>query len=72
MVWNSREDILNNCVVFVRSFHKDDAEILCTLLLQHIGTSGPGSNIISNHNRSKNGRRWYLELKGRFLTESHE
>ena len=45
-VWNSREDKLKNCVIFVGQYYKDDSGSLYTLLVQHVGTSGPGSNII--------------------------
>ena len=37
-VWNSREEKLNNCVIFMGPYYKYDAEILCTLLVQHVGT----------------------------------
>ena len=51
--------------------YKDDTESLYTLLVQHIGNSGNGSNIISKHKNSKNGRSYYLDLKGHFMTDSH-
>ena len=51
----------------MRKSYKDDAESLYTLLLQHVGTPGPGSHIIENHKNYKNGRRCYLGLK-----ESHD
>ena len=41
-------------------------------LVQHVGTSGPGSNNISNHNNTKNGRNLYLELEAHFLTMSND
>ena len=72
VVCNSREEKLNNCVIFVGQYYKDDSEILYILLVQHVGTSGPGSNIIANHMNSKDGRRFYLYLKGNFLTESYD
>ena len=48
-VWNSREDKLNNCVIFVETRSKYDAESLYTLLVQHVDTSGPVSSIIVKH-----------------------
>ena len=71
-VCNSIDEKLNNCVIFVGKYYKDDAESLYTILVKHFGTSGPGSNIIEKNNNYKNGRRCYLELKGHFLTESHD
>ena len=71
-VWNSREEKIKNCVIFVGKLYKDDTESLYTLLVQHIGTSGNGSNIISKHKNSTNGRRYYLDLKGHFMTDSHD
>ena len=62
---------MKNCVIFVWKSYKDDVETLYTLLVQHIGTSKPRSKIIAKHNNSKNGRHFYLDLKGDFLTESH-
>ena len=60
----------------VRSFQgqkfKEDSGALYDLLVQHVGTTGTGSNIISRHKSSKNGRKCYLELKGHFRTASHE
>ena len=32
-VWNSREEKLNNCVIFLVKSYKDDAEILYTILV---------------------------------------
>ena len=59
-----------NFVIFVGISYKDDAEILYALLVQPVGASGYGSNIIANNNISKNGRCFYLELKGCFITDS--
>ena len=72
VVWNSRDEKLKNCVIFVGQSYKDDAESVYTLLVQHVWTSGPGSNIISKQINYKNGRRCCLDLKGNFLTESHD
>ena len=72
MVWNSIEEKLNNCVIFVVKYYKDDAESLYTQIVQHVGTSEFGTNIIAKQNNSKHGRCYYLELKGNVLTESHE
>ena len=53
-------------------YYKDDAEIMYTIIFQHVGTSVIVSNIIEKHKISKNGRRCYLNLKGRFLIDSHD
>ena len=57
VVWNLREEKIKNCVIFVWQPQKDDAENQYTLIVQHIGNSGPRSNNTAKHNNSKNGRR---------------
>ena len=48
-VYSSRKEELNSFVIFVGQSYKADSEILWTLLVQHVGTSGPVSNIIAKH-----------------------
>ena len=71
-VWNSREEKIENCVIFVGQSYKDDYKILYTILVQHFCTSGPGWNIIANHNTSKNGWRCYLGLRGHSLKDPQD
>ena len=54
------------------NYYKNDAEILYTLLVKHIGISGRGSYIIAKQKNIKNGRHFYLDLMGHFLMESHD
>ena len=71
-VWKSREDKLNNCVIFVGNFYNKDSKILYNLLAERVVTSVPGSNIIAKHKSTKNGRHFYLDLNSNFLTKSHD
>ena len=55
--WPTREDKLHNCVEFVGQAFREDNETLYNLLVQYVGTDkGPGSNIVTRHKRSKNGK----------------
>ena len=42
MVLNWIEEKLNSCGKFVGKYYKDNAENMYTLLVQQIGTTGPG------------------------------
>ena len=52
-ICKSREEKQKIYVIFTGQDYKYDAEILYTLLVQHVVTSRPGSNIIENHKNSK-------------------
>ena len=70
--WNSCEKKLNFCVNLQGKAFNDDAETLYNLLVQYVGTYGTGNNTLSCHTRSKNGRKYYPEIKGHFKTETYE
>ena len=70
--WETREEKLKMCAAFQGQKFKEDSGALYDLLVQHVGTSGTGSNIIARHKSTKNGRQCYLELKGHFKTASYE
>ena len=70
-VWKSKEEKLKNCVIFVEKFYKYAAEIIYNLPVQHVSTSGPGSNIIAKYKNSNNGSSCYLDLNIHYITESH-
>ena len=42
------------------------------LLVQHIGTTGTGSNIVRKHQINKNGRSCYVEIKSHFQNASYK
>ena len=44
--WPTREDKLKHCIVLRSSRYKSDTESLYSLLVEHIGTSGCGSNLV--------------------------
>ena len=70
--WETREEKLKMCAAFQGQKFNEDSGALYDLLVQHVGTTGTGSNIISRQKSSKNGRKCYLELKGHFKTASYE
>ena len=44
VIWNSKEEKLNNCVIFVGQYYKEYSESLYTILVQHVHTLEPGLN----------------------------
>ena len=42
------------------------------MLVEHIGTTGWGSNLVIKHKRLKDGRRRYMELKSHFHNEAYK
>ena len=70
--WENREEKLKNCISYTGQKFKEDSETLYGLLVQYVGTSGTGSNIIARYKHSKNGRKCFMELKRHFQTESYE
>ena len=56
----------------MRQYYKDGYDMIYNVLVQHVCTSGPGSNIILYHKNIKNGNRCYLDLKVHFLINSHD
>ena len=72
VVWNSCEEKIIFCANLRRQAFNDDIETLYNVLVQYIGTSGTGSDIVSIHTRSNSGRKCYLEPKINFKTEAYE
>ena len=70
--WPSREEKLKFCIKLHGSRYKSDTEALYSLLVEHIGTVGCGSNLIIKHKRFKEGRRCYLELKSHFHNQAYK
>ena len=71
VAWNSCEENLKFCARLQGYAFKYDTETLYNIIVQYVGTSGIGSNTVSHHNRSKNGRNCYIEVKVHFKTESY-
>lgn len=71
VLWPTREDKLHNCLRFDGPIFKDDSESLYSLVVQHIGSTGVGSNIVNQYKISKNGRQCYIELKAHFHNTSY-
>ena len=70
--WPTREEKLKHCLVLAGSRYKSDTESLYSLLVEHIGTSGCGSNLVIKHKRFKDGRQCYQELKSHFHNEAYK
>ena len=70
--WPTREEKLKFCIKLHGSRYKSDTEALYSLLVEHIGTVGCGSNLIIKHKRFKEGRRCYLELKSHFHNQAYK
>ena len=70
--WNSCAQNPKFCASLKEHAFNDNAETLCNLLVQYVGTSGTGRNTVSHYTRSKNGFNFYLELKGNLKTKSYE
>ena len=51
--WPTREEKLKHCIVLRGSRYKSDTESLYSLLVEHIGTSGCGSNLVIKNKRWK-------------------
>ena len=69
--WPTREERIKMCIALTGQIFNEDSESLYNLLVQYVGTTGTGSNIITRHKNSKNGRKCYVELKNHFMTASY-
>ena len=65
-VYPTREEKLKACLSLQGSIFKEDSESLYSLLVQHIGSTGTGSNIIKKYKDNKNGRKCYMDIKFHF------
>ena len=70
--WPTREEKLKNCIVLRISRYKSDTESLYSLLVEHIRTSGCGSDLVIKHKRHKDGKQCYQELKSHFHNEAYK
>ena len=62
---------LKNYFIFIGETYIDDSSLIYDILVQHIGLTGTGSNIITKY-RGGNGGKCYLDLKNHFLTDFHD
>ena len=70
--WESIEVNLRDWICLYDQEFKKYAESLYNILVQYVGTIDVGGNIIARQNIYNNGRKYHLDLKGNFQTESHE
>ena len=52
--WPTREEKLRHCLKFNGPIYDDDNQSLYSFLVQHIGTTGVGSNIVNTYKSSRN------------------
>ena len=69
--WPTREERLKYCITLHGSHFKLDSGSLYFLLVEHIGTTGCSSNLISGHKQPKNGKLCYQELKSHFHNKAY-
>ena len=60
--WPTREDKLKFYIRLSGSRYKSDTESLYSLLVEHVGTTGCGSNLVIKHKRFKDDRRFQVPL----------
>ena len=70
--WPTCEEKLSFCIKLNGSYYKSNTESLYSLLVEHIGTTGCGSNLVIKHKRFKDSRRCYRELKSHFHNEAYK
>ena len=70
-LWSTREERLHNCLKFNGPLFEDDMESLYSFLVQHVGTTGVGSNIVNKYKSSQDGRACYVELKRHFQNATY-
>ena len=70
--WLTREKKLKHCIVLRGSRYKSNTDSLYSLLVERIGSSGCGSNLVIKHKRFKDGRHCYQELTLHFHNEAYK
>ena len=70
--WPTCEEKLRFYIKLSGSRYKSGMESQYSLLVEHIGTTGCGSNFVIKHKRFKDGRRCYMELKSLFHNEAYK
>ena len=70
--WPTCEEKLKFYIKLNGLRYKSDTESLYSLLVEHIGAVGRGSNLVVNHKGFKEGKRCYLELKSHFHNEAYK
>lgn len=71
-IYSSREEKLKACMQLYGTIFKEDSQAVYSLLVQHVGTTGTGSNIVRKHQTNKNGRSCYSEIKSHFQNASYK
>ena len=70
--WPTCEEKFSFCIKLNGSRYISDTESLYSLLVEHVGTTGCGSNLVIKHKRFKDGIRCYMERKSHFHNEAYK
>ena len=70
-VWVSRAERLKGCARHRGAAYRKDRETLYTLFIEHVGTTGVGSDVVNRYKRSKDGHSCYRDLNNHFKNESY-
>ena len=70
--WPTSEENLRSCIKLSGSCFKTGIKSVYSLLVEHIRTTGCGSNLVIKHKHFKDGRRCYIELKSHFHNEAYK
>ena len=69
--WTSRGEKLRNCASFQGSDYLTDCNSLYNLFVEHIGTTGAGSDIVNRFKRNQHGRNCYTALRNHFMNATY-
>ena len=70
-VWISREEKLKNCATHNGPQFLSDSALLYNLYVEHIGSTGVGSDIIQRNKTRRNGHKCYLDLHSHFQSDAY-
>ena len=70
-LWQSRSDKLKNCASLNGPAFAADSALLYNLYVEHIGSSGVGSDIITRNKLRQNGRKCFTDLQNHFQNEAY-
>ena len=68
--YTTREERLHNCLVLQGPLFQADSQLLYSLYVQHIGTSGTGSNVVNAHRLTQNGRECFMDINNHYRNQS--
>ena len=70
-VYSSRDEKLRHCARLIGPEFEADSILLYSLLVEHIGNEGPGSNIINRFKTTKNGYQCFKEFVKHYKNDAY-